>query len=73
MKINNPIEHRLVKSRMDHALATGADKAAQAATESLKDVPKEIVAIIQEAIRDGVNGLREFLDEMIEDARQPAT
>lgn len=68
MKINNPIELSLVKDRIDHALATGADKAAQAVTEHLKGVPPEIVASIQCAIREGVDGLREWLDELIEDA-----
>lgn len=68
MKIDNPVESSLVKDRMDHALATGADKAAQAATEHLKNIPTEIVAVIQEAIREVVDGLREWLDELIEDS-----
>ncbi len=68
MKINNPIERSLIKDRIDQALLTGSDKAAQAATESLRDVPAEIVASVQDAIRGGVDGLREWLDELIEDA-----
>lgn len=68
MKINNPIERSLIKDRIDQALLTGSDRAAQAATEPLRDVPAEIVASVQDAIREGVDGLREWLDELIEDA-----
>ena len=50
MIIENDNEFDEVRERIEHALLTGADKAAQAVVEHLKRVPAEIIESVQEAV-----------------------
>lgn len=68
MIIENDNEFDAVRERIDHALLTGADKAAQAVVEHLKRVPAEIIESVQEAVRCAVEDLRDCSHELIEDA-----
>lgn len=68
MIIENDNEFDAVRERIDHALLTGADKAAQAVVEHLKRVPDEIIESVQEAVRNAVEDLRDCSHELIEDA-----
>lgn len=68
MIIENDNEFDAVRERIEHALLTGADKAAQAVVEHLKHVPAEIIESVQEAVRDAVEDLRDCSHELIEDA-----
>lgn len=68
MIIENDNEFDAVLERVDHALLTGADKAAQAVVEHLKRVPAEIVERVQEAVRNAVEDIRDCQHELIEDA-----
>nr|DAD67231.1 MAG TPA: hypothetical protein [Siphoviridae sp. ctXOZ1] len=68
MIIDNDNEFDAVRERIDHALLTGADKAAQAVVEHLKRVPDEIIESVQEAVRNAVEDLRDCSHELIEDA-----
>lgn len=68
MIIDNDNEFDAVRERIEHALLTGADKAAQAVVEHLKRVPAEIIESVQEAVRNAVEDLRDCSYELIEDA-----
>ena len=68
MIIENDNEFEAVRERVDHALLTGADKAAQAVVEHLKRVPAEVVESVQEAVRNAVADIRDCSHELIEDA-----
>lgn len=68
MIIENDNEFDAVRERIDHALLTGADKAAQAVVEHLKRVPAEIIESVQEAVRSAVEDIRDCSHELIEDA-----
>ena len=68
MIIENDNEFDAVRERIDHALLTGADKAAQAVVEHLKRVPAEIIESVQKAVRNAVEDLRDCSHELIEDA-----
>lgn len=68
MIIENDNEFDEVRERIEHALLTGADKAAQAVVEHLKRVPAEIIESVQEAVRNAVEDVRDCSHELIEDA-----
>ena len=68
MIIENDNEFEAVRERIEHAILTGADKAAQAVVEHLKRVPAEIVESVQEAVRNAVEDIRDCSHELIEDA-----
>lgn len=68
MIIENDNEFDAVRERIEHALLTGADKAAQAVVEHLKRVPDEIIESVQEAVRNAVEDIRDCSHELIEDA-----
>lgn len=68
MIIEKDNEFETVRERIEHAILTGADKAAQAVVEHLKRVPAEIVESVQEAVRNAVEDLRDCSHELIEDA-----
>ena len=68
MIIENDNEFDAVRERVEHALLTGADKAAQAVVEHLKRVPDEIIESVQEAVRNAVEDLRDCSYELVEDA-----
>lgn len=68
MIIENDNEFDAVRERIEHALLTGEDKAAQTVVEHLKRVPTEIIESVQEAVRNAVADLRDCSHEMIEDA-----
>jgi len=66
--IENDNEFDAVRERIEHALLTGADKAALAVVDHLKRVPAEIIESVQEAVRIAVEDLRDCSHELIEDA-----
>jgi hypothetical protein len=66
--IENDNEFDAVRERIEHALLTGADKAAQVVVEHLKHIPAEIIESVQEAVRNAVEDLRDCSHELIEDA-----
>jgi hypothetical protein len=66
--IDNDTEFEEIQARIEHALSTGADKAAQAVAEHLRNVPAEIVDIVTEAVRNSVEDIRDCSHELIEDA-----
>ena len=68
MIIENDNEFDAVRERIEQALLTGADKAAQAVVEHLKRVPAEIIDSVQEAVRNAVEDIRDCSHELIEDA-----
>lgn len=68
MIFENDNEFDAVLERVEHALLTGADKAAQAVVEHLKRVPAEIIESVQEAVRFAVEDIRDCSHELIEDA-----
>lgn len=68
MIIENDNEFDAVRERIEHALLTGADKAAQAVVEHLKHIPAEIIESVQVAVRNAVEDLRDCSHELIEDA-----
>ena len=68
MIIDNDHEFDALRERIEHALLTGADKAAQTVVEHLKRVPAEIIESVQEAVRNAVEDLRDCSHELIEDA-----
>lgn len=68
MIIENDNEFDAVRERIEHALLTGADKAAQAVGEPLKRVPAEIIESVQEAVRNAIEDIRDCSHELIEDA-----
>ena len=68
MIIDNDNEFDAVRERVEHALLTGADKAAQAVVEHLKRVPAEIIESVQEAVRNAVEDIQDYSHELIEDA-----
>ncbi len=68
MIIENVNEFEEVRERIDHALLTGADKAAQAVVEHLKRVPAEIIESVQEAVRNAVEDILDCSHELIEGA-----
>lgn len=68
MIIENDNEFDAILERIEHALLTGADKAAQAVVEHLKRVPAEIIESVQEAVRNAVEDIRDCSHELIEDA-----
>ena len=68
MIIENDNEFDAVRERIEHALLTGADKAAQAVVEHLKRVPAEIIESVQEAVRNAVEDICDCSHELIEDA-----
>lgn len=68
MIIDDDNEFDAVRERIEHALLTGADKAAQAIVKHLKRVPTEIVERVQEAVRNAVEDIRDCSHELIEDA-----
>lgn len=68
MIIENDNEFEAVRERIEHALLTGADKAAQAVGERLKRVPAAIVERVQDAVRNAVEDIRDCSHELIEDA-----
>ena len=68
MIIENDNEFDAVRERIEHALLTGADKAALAVVDHLKRVPAEIIESVQEAVRIAVEDLRDCSHELIEDA-----
>lgn len=68
MIIENDNEFDAMRERIEHALLTGADKAAQAVVEHLKRVPAEIIESVQVAVRNAVEDLRDCSHELIEDA-----
>nr|DAP99360.1 MAG TPA: hypothetical protein [Caudoviricetes sp.] len=66
MIIENEVEFDAVRERIEHALLTGADKAAQAVVEHLKRVPAEIIESVQEAVRNAVEDIRDCSHELTE-------
>ena len=68
MIIDNDNEFDAVRERIEHALLTGSDKAAQAVVEHLKRVPAEIIESVQDAVRNAVEDIRDCSHELIEDA-----
>lgn len=68
MIIENDSEFEAILERIEHAILTGADKAAQAVVEHLKRVPAEIIESVQEAVRNAVEDVRDCSHELIEDA-----
>lgn len=68
MIIENDNEFDAMRERIEHALLTGADRAAQTVVEHLKHVPAEIIESVQEAVRNAVEDLRDCSHELIEDA-----
>lgn len=68
MIIENDNEFDAVRERIEHALLTGADKAAQAVAEHLHNVPAEIVDSVKDAVRQSVEDIRDCSHELIEDA-----
>ena len=66
MIIENDNEFEAVRERIEHAILTGADKAAQAVAEHLKQVPAEIVESVQEAVRNAVEDVLDCSHELIE-------
>lgn len=68
MIIEDDNEFEVIRERIEHAVLTGADKAAQAVVEHLKRVPAEIIESVQEAVRNAVEDLRDCSHELIEDA-----
>lgn len=68
MIIDNDNEFDAMRERIEHALLTGADKAAQAVVEPLKRVPAEIIESVQEAVRNAIEDIRDCSHELIEDA-----
>lgn len=66
--IETDTEFEEIRARIEHALLTGADKAAQAVAEHLRNVPAEIVDSVKEAVRNSVEDLRDCSHELIEDA-----
>lgn len=68
MIIENDNEFDAVRERIEHALLTGADKAAQAVVGHLKHAPADIIESVQEAVRNAVEDLRDCSHELIEDA-----
>ena len=68
MIIEDDNEFEAVRERVEHAILTGADKAAQAVVEHLKRVPAEVIESVRIAVRDAVDDIRDCSYELIEGA-----